>query len=109
VKLFLRGDEGTLTERKGDNMYRSIERNYQMKTKKVLLIMLALLVIVSLTSCAMFNRGTMNYSRATTIGQELLDLKEAKDDGLITEEEYGKLKQEIMEGGPVQIKIESKD
>ena len=71
--------------------------------------MLALLVIVSLTSCAMFNRGTMHYSRTTTIGQELIDLKEARDDELITEEEYIKLKKEIMEGGPVKLDIETKD
>ena len=80
-----------------------------MKTTKILPTVLALLVIVSLASCAMFNKGTMHYSRATTIGQELIDLKEARDDELITEEEYGKLKKEIMEGGPVQIKIGDKD
>jgi len=80
-----------------------------MKTAKILPTMLALLVIVSLTSCAMFNKGTAHYSRTTTIGQELIDLNEARKNDIITEEEYSKLKKEIMEGGPVQIKIGDKD
>ena len=80
-----------------------------MKTAKTLPTMLALLVIVSLTSCAMFNKGTMHYSRTTTIGQELIDLKEARDNEVITEEEYSKLKKEIMEGGPVNVKIGGED
>jgi len=80
-----------------------------MKRTKILPTLLALLVIVSLTSCAMFNKGTAHYSRTTTMGRELLDLKEARDNEVISEEEYNKLKKEIMEGGPVQIKIGDKD
>jgi len=80
-----------------------------MKTTKMLPTLLAVLVIVSLTSCAMFNRGTMHYSRTTTIGKELIDLKEARDNEVISEEEYAKLKKEIMEGGPVQLKIGTND
>lgn len=80
-----------------------------MKTKKLVLIGLVLLIIVSLTSCAMFNKGTAHYSRTTTIGKELVDLKEARDNEVITEEEYNKLKKEIMEGGPVPVKVEIKD
>ena len=80
-----------------------------MKTAKTLPIVLALLVIISLSSCAMFNRGTMHYSRTTTIGQELIDLKEARDNEVISEEEYCKLKKEIMDGGPVSVKIGGED
>ena len=80
-----------------------------MKTAKTLPTMLALLVIVSLSSCAMFNKGTAHYSRTTTIGQELIDLKEARDNEVISEEEYSKLKKEIMEGGPVSVKIGAED
>ncbi len=59
--------------------------------------------------CAMFNEGTVHYSRTTTIGKELVDLKEARADGAISEEEYIKLKEEIMKGGPVSIHIETKN
>ena len=80
-----------------------------MKKTKILPTFLALLVIISLTGCAMFNEGTLHYSRTTTIGKELVDLKEAKADGAISEEEYIKLKEEIMKGGPVNIHIETKN
>ena len=80
-----------------------------MKTRKILPTLLALLVIISLTGCAMFNEGTVHYNRTTTIGKELVDLKEARDDGAVSEEEYIKLKEEIMKGGPVKIHIETKN
>ena len=80
-----------------------------MKKTKILPTFLALLVIISLTGCAMFNEGTLHYSRTSTIGKELVDLKEAKADGAISEEEYIKLKEEIMKGGPVNIHIETKN
>lgn len=51
----------------------------------------------------------MHYSRTSTIGKELIDLKEARDAGIISEVEYTELKKEIMEGGPVQVKIGAKD
>jgi hypothetical protein len=35
-------------------------------------------------------------SRSTTVGQELQDLEEARNKGLITEEEYQKQRQAIM-------------
>ena len=80
-----------------------------MKKTKILPTFLALLVIISLTGCAMFNEGTLHYSRTSTIGKELVDLKEAKADGAISEEEYIKLKDEIMKGGPINIHIETKN
>ena len=80
-----------------------------MKKTKILPTFLALLVIISLTGCAMFNEGTLHYSRTSTIGKELVDLKEAKADGAISEEEYIKLKEEIMKGGPINIHIETKN
>ena len=80
-----------------------------MKHTKTTATVLALLIMVSLASCAMFNRGTVHHSRTTTIGQELIDLKEARDNEAINEEEYNKLKQEIMEGGPIKVEIKSDD
>lgn len=80
-----------------------------MKTTKMLPTLLAVLLIVSLTGCAMFNKGTAHYSRTTTVGQELMDLQEAKDKEIITEEEYTKLREEIMKGGPIQVKIGTDD
>ena len=37
-------------------------------------------------------------SKSTTVGQELQDLEEARDKGLITESEYKKQRERIMKG-----------
>jgi len=60
-----------------------------------------LLITATLTGCAMFNKGTLHYNRTTTIGKELIDLKEAQKCGILTEEEYIDLKKEVMKGGPI--------
>lgn len=63
----------------------------------------AVLLAAGLSGCAMFNRGMMNYTRTTTIGKELIDLKDAKDKGALSDEEYARTKKAILEGGPMQI------
>jgi len=42
------------------------------------------------------NTGDANVMRPS-VGQELIDLKEALDDGAVTEKEYSDLKQRIMD------------
>lgn len=74
-----------------------------MKTMRILSMSMALVVIVGLTGCAMFNSdGTVHYTRTTTIGRELVDLEEAKDKGLISDAEYYRLREEIIKVGPVE-------
>lgn len=58
-------------------------------------------MMAGVSGCAAFNRGCLNYNRTTTIGKELVDLKDAKDKGAVTEDEYAKAKKEILEGGPM--------
>ncbi len=65
---------------------------------------LAVIVLVSgISGCAMGNRGTVYYNRTTTIGQELLDLQKAKDEGALSEEEYDKVKEDLMKCGSFKI------
>jgi hypothetical protein len=40
--------------------------------------------------------STKVENRGTTVGQELTDLEEARNKGLLTEDEYSKMRQEIM-------------
>lgn len=63
----------------------------------------AVLLAAGLSGCAMFNRGTMCYTRNTTMGKELIDLKDANEKGALSDEEYGKAKKDILAGGPVTI------
>ena len=50
----------------------------------------------------------VEYSRHTTIGQELMDLKQSWDQGVISDEEYITAKKEILAGGPVMHKEKKK-
>ena len=60
-------------------------------------IPLALTGALALSSCAAFNKGQFVLSRHVTVGQELLDLKKARDEGAITEEEYQTIKGKVMD------------
>ncbi len=61
----------------------------------------AAVLLAALAGCAAFNDISAEYHRHTSIGRELMDLKEAYEKGALTDEEYGRLRKEIMEGGPV--------
>lgn len=48
-----------------------------------------------LGGCASFNDIVTENNRHTTIGQELIDLKKAYDDELMTTEEYEEIRENI--------------
>ena len=64
--------------------------------QKIIVLMLALLII----SCGSFNEGQaeLHINKNISTGQELLDLKAALDEGIITEEEFDKLRDDIING-----------
>ncbi len=80
-----------------------------MKLKTIAIYLIGLfLITTTITGCVLGNEGTLNYKRTTTVGQELMDLEKAKH--TLTEEEYQKLKKQIMKGGPFpRIDHEDKD
>jgi len=47
-------------------------------------------------SCALGNTANVTLSRTTTIGQELIDLQSAKEQGAISDDEYRRTKADIM-------------
>jgi hypothetical protein len=59
-------------------------------------IPLAVTGAVALSGCAAFNRGQFVMARHVTVGQEMIDLKQARDEGAITEEEYQTIKGKVM-------------
>ena len=64
--------------------------------KKIIVLMLASLII----SCGSFNEGQaeLHINKNISTGQELLDLKAALDEGIITKEEFDKLREDIING-----------
>ena len=78
-----------------------------MTTKKMALVLVVIILAIGLAGCAMGNKGTVYYNRTTTIGKELLDLKEAKDKGAISEQEYNKVKKDLMKCGSIKFESSS--
>ncbi len=70
---------------------------------------MAALAMVSASGCAMFNKGTLHYSRTITVGKELVDLKDALDKGALTQDEYAKSKKDILAGGPIKFEASCTD
>lgn len=52
--------------------------------------------VVGSATAAGCGRSTKVENRTTTTGQELQDLEDARNKGLLTEDEYNKKRQEIM-------------
>lgn len=65
-------------------------------------------LVAGLSGCALLNKVDVEYSRHTTIGQELIDLQKAKDKGVISDEEYFNAKKDVLAGGPVMHKSKKK-
>jgi hypothetical protein len=66
--------------------------------RKVLNIAMALTAITLLSGCAgaAFNKISVTANRHITIGQELMDLKEAHEKGIISDTEYMETKKNIL-------------
>ena len=64
--------------------------------QKMIVLMLATLIV----SCGSFNEGhaELHINKNISTGQELLDLQEALDKQIITEQEFDKLREEIING-----------
>ncbi|MDF7825900.1 SHOCT domain-containing protein [Pontiellaceae bacterium B12227] len=66
--------------------------------KNILKLSMVLLTTLTMTGCmgALFNRISLTQNRHITIGQELIDLKEAYDKGIISESEYTTTRDNIL-------------
>ena len=78
-----------------------------MTMKRIAGILAAIILVSGITGCAMGNKGTVHYNRTTTIGKELLDLKEAKDKGALSEQEYNKVKKDLVKYGSIKFECSS--
>lgn len=69
-----------------------------MRAKADLLVGAVLVGGMAVLSCSMVScmGSTKVETHSTTVGQELEDLDDARNKGLITEDEYSKKRQEIM-------------
>ena len=72
-----------------------------MKRKKIIAVMVAIVLVTSVSGCGRRARATSTTQteiRSTTTGQELMDLQKAYESGAITEKEYQRQREKILEG-----------
>jgi uncharacterized membrane protein len=63
--------------------------------RKIIGIILIMLLMISLVSCIAVGKGGENINHQPTLGQQLIDLQKAKDEGAITQQEYENLKDKL--------------
>ena len=73
-----------------------------MRNLKILILFVLMLFMTGLTGCGCFGGGSGGdtqidaTTKTTTMGQDLIDLKKAHDDGIISDKEYEKAKEKIL-------------
>lgn len=63
--------------------------------KKMIGMILVMVLMATLSSCIAVGSGGEKVHNHPTIGQQLIDLQKAKDDGAITQQEYEELKDKL--------------
>ena len=74
------------------------------KMRRIIGIIIILFLVASLTSCIAVGSGGEKIQNHPTIGQQLIDLQKAKDEGAITAEEYEELKDKIKKSPQISAK-----
>jgi hypothetical protein len=72
--------------------------------KRIIGIILIILLMTSLTSCIAVGKGSEEINHHPTLGQQLIDLQKAKDEGAITQKEYDELKAKIKDSSLISAK-----
>ena len=68
--------------------------------KKVISVLIILTLITSMVSCMAIGTGGKKVNNNPTLGHELIDLKKAKDEGAISQQEYEELKKKLKDAYP---------
>ena len=63
--------------------------------KKTIGIILIMMLLATLSSCIAIGSGGEKVHNHPTVGQQLIDLQKAKDDGAISQQEYEELKEKL--------------
>ena len=63
--------------------------------KKIIGTIFVMILVSTLVSCLAVGTGGKKIEQQPTMGQELLDLKKAKDEGAISDQEYNEMKEKL--------------
>ena len=63
--------------------------------KKFISVILVLILVTTMVSCIAVGSGGKKVENKTTLGQQLIDLKKARDEGAISKQEYAELREKL--------------
>ncbi len=74
---------------------REIQRLEEGKMRRIVGILLVMVLVSTLVACIAIGSGGEKVNHQPTLGQQLIDLQTAKDEGAISQQEYGELKDKL--------------
>ena len=63
--------------------------------RKIICVILMLTVLTTMVSCIAVGSGGKKVENQPTIGQQLIDLKKARNEGAISKQEYAELREKL--------------
>ena len=63
--------------------------------RRIICLLLVLTVLTTMTSCIAVGSGGKKVENKTTLGQQLIDLQKARDEGAISAQEYAELREKV--------------
>ena len=63
--------------------------------RKIICILLMLALLTTMVSCIAVGAGGKKVENQPTIGQQLIDLKKARDEDAISKQEYAELREKL--------------
>jgi anaerobic C4-dicarboxylate transporter len=88
--------ESGLKYKKLSRRIESTEANKkEIKMRKIICVILMLTVLTTMVSCIAVGAGGKKVENQPTLGQQLIDLKNARDEDAISKQEYAELKEKL--------------
>ena len=63
--------------------------------RKIISVLLVLTLLTTMVSCIAVGSGGKKVENQTTLGQQLIDLKKARDEGAVSAQEYEELSEKL--------------
>ena len=63
--------------------------------KKIISVLVAIVLLATMVSCIAVGSGGKKVDNSPTLGQQLLDLKKARDEGALSAQEYAELREKL--------------
>ncbi|MGB9439898.1 MAG: hypothetical protein WCB15_18260 [Desulfobacterales bacterium] len=63
--------------------------------KKTIVFLLVIALLITMVSCIAVGSGGKKVENQPTLGQQLIDLKNARDEGAVSNQEYADLREKL--------------